>query len=77
MSSISGDAAKMDKRSIRVDVHDIVSVSASADLTLPPGAGLSIDTSKDETRIDNETQIIGGSMKERQHILILIKKIKV
>ncbi|XP_062074633.1 protein HLB1 isoform X2 [Humulus lupulus] len=44
MSGISGDAAKMDKRSIRVDVPDIVSVSACADLTLPPGAGLSIDT---------------------------------
>lgn len=29
---------------IRVDVPDIVSVSACADLTLPPGAGLCIDT---------------------------------
>lgn len=29
---------------IKVDVQDIVSVSACADLTLPPGAGLCIDT---------------------------------
>lgn len=33
-----------DKKSVRVDVADIVSVSACADLTLPPGAGLCIDT---------------------------------
>ncbi|ONK79670.1 uncharacterized protein A4U43_C01F8840 [Asparagus officinalis] len=29
---------------IKVDIPDIVSVSACADLTLPPGAGLCIDT---------------------------------
>lgn len=33
-----------DRKSVRVDVADIVSVSACADLTLPPGAGLCIDT---------------------------------
>ncbi|KAH7550070.1 hypothetical protein ACOSQ2_025076 [Xanthoceras sorbifolium] len=33
-----------DKKAIRIDVPDIVSVSACADLTLPPGAGLCIDT---------------------------------
>ncbi|XP_030501084.1 protein HLB1 isoform X1 [Cannabis sativa] len=44
LSGMSGDAAKMDKKAIRVDVPDIVSVSACADLTLPPGAGLCIDT---------------------------------
>ncbi|PON73553.1 Mitochondrial import receptor subunit [Parasponia andersonii] len=44
LSGRSGDAAKMDKRAIKVDVPDIVSVSACADLTLPPGAGLCIDT---------------------------------
>ena len=44
LSSGSGDASKLDKRAIKVDVPDIVSVSACADLTLPPGAGLCIDT---------------------------------
>ncbi|XP_077248471.1 tetratricopeptide repeat (TPR)-like superfamily protein [Tasmannia lanceolata] len=34
----------VDKSLVKVDVPDIVSVSACADLTLPPGAGLSIDT---------------------------------
>lgn len=33
-----------DKKTIKVDIADIVSVSACADLTLPPGAGLCIDT---------------------------------
>ncbi|EXB81864.1 hypothetical protein L484_015338 [Morus notabilis] len=44
--SLSGrsDATKIDKRAVKVDVLDIVSVSACADLTLPPGAGLCIDT---------------------------------
>ncbi|KAL2902879.1 Protein HLB1 [Bienertia sinuspersici] len=45
--SLSGkpvDAPNMKNRAIKVDIVDIVSVSASADLTLPPGAGLSIDT---------------------------------
>lgn len=44
--SLSGrlDTMKNDKRAIKVDVPDIVSVSACADLTLPPGAGLCIDT---------------------------------
>ena len=32
------------KPAIRVDVQDITSVSTCADLTLPPGAGLCIDT---------------------------------
>jgi hypothetical protein len=44
LSGRSGDAANIDKKAIRVDVPDIVSVSACADLTLPPGAGLCIDT---------------------------------
>ncbi|KAE8055061.1 hypothetical protein FH972_011928 [Carpinus fangiana] len=44
LSGRSGDAANFDKKAIRVDVPDIVSVSACADLTLPPGAGLCIDT---------------------------------
>ncbi|KAG8661972.1 hypothetical protein MANES_01G051700v8 [Manihot esculenta] len=33
-----------ENRAIKVDIPDIVSVSACADLTLPPGAGLCIDT---------------------------------
>lgn len=40
----STDAANGDKKTIKVDIADIVSVSACADLTLPPGAGLCIDT---------------------------------
>lgn len=43
LSSKSGDMP-ISKPVIRVDVPDIVSVSACADLTLPPGAGLCIDT---------------------------------
>lgn len=35
---------QVDSSVIKVDVPDIVSVSACADLTLPPGAGLCIDT---------------------------------
>ncbi|KMT12466.1 hypothetical protein BVRB_5g103950 [Beta vulgaris subsp. vulgaris] len=45
--SLSGkpaDGANMKNRAVKVDIPDIVSVSACADLTLPPGAGLSIDT---------------------------------
>lgn len=38
ISGRSGEAA------IKVDVPDIVSVSSCGDLTLPPGAGLCIDT---------------------------------
>eukprot|EP00268_Persea_americana_P037025 TRINITY_DN3660_c0_g1_i1.p1 TRINITY_DN3660_c0_g1~~TRINITY_DN3660_c0_g1_i1.p1 ORF type:complete len:504 (+),score=94.50 TRINITY_DN3660_c0_g1_i1:266-1777(+) len=37
-------ATCIDKSLVKVDVPDIVSVSACADLTLPPGAGLCIDT---------------------------------
>ncbi|KAI3453323.1 hypothetical protein Pfo_009986 [Paulownia fortunei] len=43
LSSKSGDMP-ISKPAIRVDVPDIVSMSACADLTLPPGAGLCIDT---------------------------------
>ncbi|CAA0811567.1 Tetratricopeptide repeat (TPR)-like superfamily protein [Striga hermonthica] len=43
LSSKSGDTP-YSKPVIRIDVPDIVSVSACADLTLPPGAGLCIDT---------------------------------
>ncbi|KAL4339253.1 hypothetical protein GQ457_08G035290 [Hibiscus cannabinus] len=38
------DVTDIDKKAIRVEIPDIVSVSACADLTLPPGAGLCIDT---------------------------------
>jgi hypothetical protein len=44
LSTRSGDAVHGDKKTIKVDIADIVSVSACADLTLPPGAGLCIDT---------------------------------
>lgn len=43
LSGISGDF-NLDRRAIRIEVPDMVSVSACADLTLPPGAGLCIDT---------------------------------
>ncbi|CAA3003120.1 Hop-interacting THI002 [Olea europaea subsp. europaea] len=43
LSSKSLDT-QMNKSAIKVDIPDIVSVSACADLTLPPGAGLCIDT---------------------------------
>lgn len=46
LSSRSGDAVNGDKKNIKVDIADIVSVSACADLTLPPGAGLCIDTAQ-------------------------------
>lgn len=45
--SLSGrpsDVSNSDKKAIKVEVPEIVSVSACADLTLPPGAGLCIDT---------------------------------
>ncbi|KAF9685984.1 hypothetical protein SADUNF_Sadunf03G0111400 [Salix dunnii] len=45
--SLSGrpsDVSNSDKKAIKVEIPDIVSVSACADLTLPPGAGLCIDT---------------------------------
>lgn len=45
LSGRSGDAVNGDKKTIKVDIADIISVSACADLTLPPGAGLCIDTS--------------------------------
>ncbi|GAB2209921.1 hypothetical protein Droror1_Dr00027149 [Drosera rotundifolia] len=38
------DERNLRKPAVKVDIPDIVSVSASADLTLPPGAGLCIDT---------------------------------
>ncbi|CAA2998464.1 O- c transferase [Olea europaea subsp. europaea] len=44
LSSKSVDTVLMNKSAIKVDIPDIVSVSACADLTLPPGAGLCIDT---------------------------------
>lgn len=44
LSSKSGESTSVSKQAIRVDVPNIISVSACADLTLPPGAGLSIDT---------------------------------
>ncbi|GMJ13777.1 HYPERSENSITIVE TO LATRUNCULIN B 1 [Hibiscus trionum] len=45
--SLSGrvvDVGNTEKKAIRVDIQDIISVSACADLTLPPGAGLCINT---------------------------------
>ncbi|KAJ7952203.1 Tetratricopeptide repeat (TPR)-like superfamily protein [Quillaja saponaria] len=44
LSGRSIDAANIDKKNVKVEIPDIVSVSACADLTLPPGAGLCIDT---------------------------------
>ncbi|XP_059638707.1 protein HLB1 isoform X2 [Cornus florida] len=44
LSAKSGDTMNINGLAIRVDVPDIVSISACADLTLPPGAGLCIDT---------------------------------
>ncbi|KAJ4955978.1 hypothetical protein NE237_012761 [Protea cynaroides] len=44
LSGMSGVAANTNRSAVKVDVADIVSVSACADLTLPPGAGLSMDT---------------------------------
>lgn len=43
LSSKSGDSP-FNKPAIKVNVADIVCVSACADLTLPPGAGLCIET---------------------------------
>ncbi|XP_016476714.1 protein HLB1 [Nicotiana tabacum] len=43
LSSNSADTSP-NRQAIKVDVPDIVSVSACSDLTLPPGAGLCIDT---------------------------------
>ncbi|KAL3331587.1 hypothetical protein AABB24_035096 [Solanum stoloniferum] len=43
LSSNSADTSPS-RQAIKVDVPDIISVSACADLTLPPGAGLRIDT---------------------------------
>ncbi|KAH9774921.1 protein HLB1 [Citrus sinensis] len=43
LSGRTGDFSP-DRRAIRIEVPDIVSVSACADLTLPPGAGLCIET---------------------------------
>ncbi|BAT94873.1 protein HLB1 [Vigna umbellata] len=45
LSGRSVDPVNGDKKTIKVDIADIISVSACADLTLPPGAGLCIDTS--------------------------------
>lgn len=45
--SLSGTIAEVtneENSAIRVEIPDIVSVSSCADLTLPPGAGLCIDT---------------------------------
>ncbi|EEF43437.1 conserved hypothetical protein [Ricinus communis] len=44
--SLSGrtDVTNSDKKAIKIEVPDIVSVSACSDLTLPPGAGLCVDT---------------------------------
>ncbi|RAL50957.1 hypothetical protein DM860_005313 [Cuscuta australis] len=44
LSSNPVDSTNSSRQAIKVDVPDIVSVSACADLTLPPGAGLCINT---------------------------------
>ncbi|PKI43629.1 hypothetical protein CRG98_035980 [Punica granatum] len=44
LSSRSGDMVNSDGRIVKVNIPDIVSVSISADLTLPPGPALCIDT---------------------------------
>ncbi|XP_059277390.1 protein HLB1-like [Lycium ferocissimum] len=44
LSSNSEDTMSPSRQAIKVDIPDIVSVSACTDLTLPPGACLSIDT---------------------------------
>lgn len=44
LSSKSGDTMSNSRPAIKVDVPDIVSVSACSDLTLPPGPGICIDT---------------------------------
>ncbi|XP_015896350.2 protein HLB1 [Ziziphus jujuba] len=46
LSGRSEDAMKIDKRAVKVDIRDIISVSPCADLTLPPGAGLCINTTR-------------------------------
>ncbi|KAJ8764886.1 hypothetical protein K2173_010351 [Erythroxylum novogranatense] len=43
-SGRTGDVTNGDKKLIKIEVPDIFSVSACADLTLPPGAALCIDT---------------------------------
>ncbi|KAI4303609.1 hypothetical protein MLD38_039218 [Melastoma candidum] len=40
----SGDFPNFDKGAVKVNISDITSASACSDLTLPPGAGLGIDT---------------------------------
>ncbi|PSS11244.1 UDP-N-acetylglucosamine--peptide N-acetylglucosaminyltransferase [Actinidia chinensis var. chinensis] len=40
----SEDTMNTNRSAVKVDIPDIISVSACADLTLPPGAGLCIDT---------------------------------
>lgn len=44
LNARSGEGANSNKSAIKVEIPDILSVSPSADLTLPPGAGLCIDT---------------------------------
>ncbi|KAI6701943.1 hypothetical protein NL676_011079 [Syzygium grande] len=44
LSNRSGELAHTDRRATKVNIPDIVSVSACSDLTLPPGPGLCIDT---------------------------------
>ncbi|XP_030530223.2 protein HLB1 isoform X2 [Rhodamnia argentea] len=44
LSNRSADLAHSDGRATKVNIPDIVSVSACSDLTLPPGPGLCIDT---------------------------------
>ncbi|XP_039054308.1 protein HLB1-like [Hibiscus syriacus] len=44
LSGIVVDIGNTEKKAIRVDIPDIISVSACADLTLPPGAGLCVNT---------------------------------
>lgn len=44
ISPISGDKTTNSKPAFRVDIPDVVSVTACSDLTLPPGPSIFIDT---------------------------------
>jgi len=57
LSTRSGDAINGDKKTIKVEIADIVSVTACADLTLPPGAGLCIDTVHGSVYLVSNTSI--------------------
>lgn len=55
--STRSDTVNGDKKTIKVEIADIVSVSACADLTLPPGAGLCIDTVRGSVYLVSSTLV--------------------